>query len=74
MLSAWKEIDCFVKKLGGIDNRFTAEGAAIYEAWHSAVLAEGTVYSETDRTLTAWPVGGARRLVVLEVGSDSQAD
>lgn len=45
----------------------------MYEGCHRAVLAEGTVCSEAAWAVV-WPVGGARRLVWQEVGSDSQAE
>lgn len=55
------------------DDQFKLEGAAIYEGCQRAAVAEGTVYSEADWTI-AWPLGGAWRLVLQEVGSDSQAE
>lgn len=51
---------------------FKLEVAAICERHHRAVLEDGAVSSEADRTI-AKPVGGVRRLVLREVGSDSQA-
>ena len=56
----------------GRANQFKSEGAAMCGR-HRAVLAEEAVCSEADWTI-AWPVGGARRLVLQEVGSDSQAE
>lgn len=52
---------------------FRLEGAAMYDRQHRAVLAEGPVFSGADWRI-AEPVGRARRLVLQEVGSESQAE
>lgn len=48
-----KEINQFLcKGMGGRDDQFTLQGVVVYEGWHRAVLAEGTVCSEADWTIT----------------------
>ena len=51
MLFAVKEINQLLcKGMRGRDDQFKLEGVPIYEGWHGAVLAEGTVFLEADWT------------------------
>lgn len=51
MLFVMKEINQLLYKgMRERDDQLKLEGVAIYESWHRAVLAEGTVCSEADWT------------------------